>query len=84
MDILQSPGDVKPTLLPILRACMASGMNCYTALNTLQVALDDIKARAEFYLPPPAGELPAAYREELDRVFGACGGEDGDLSARGA
>jgi tRNA U38,U39,U40 pseudouridine synthase TruA len=33
--------------------------------------------------PQPRQELPAEYRNELDRVYGACCGEDGDLEARG-
>jgi hypothetical protein len=82
MEIILSPGDAKPHLIKLLRACMAGGMNAYEALNVLQTALDDVKANPGKYLSQAPRTLPPAYAEELTRVFGACG-EDGDLGERG-
>jgi hypothetical protein len=61
---------------------MASGANHHEALNLIRVTLDNLAARPERYLAPRQ-ELPPGYADEINRVFGACCGEDGDLGERG-
>jgi hypothetical protein len=72
MELIQSPGDAKPHLIKLLRACMAGGMNAYEALNVLQTALDDVKARPHIYLGttnPNAG-LTLGAKASVDECLG--------------
>ena len=71
---------------------MMSGANVYEVANTIQGALDVIKANPTKYLgqAPSARPqvydttrmLPEDYRRSLDEAFGDCG-EAGDLDRRG-
>jgi hypothetical protein len=83
MELIQSVGDCVPSLIGVAKSIMAGGANGHEAINLIRQSLDQIAAYPERYLPPRQ-PLPPGYQDEIDRVYGACCGEDGDLEARGS
>jgi hypothetical protein len=79
---INTVGDAMPHVIMLLSACMAAGGNVYEAANTIQMALDHVKANPEKFIPAARQPLPEGYQQALAEAFGSCA-ESGDLSERG-